>query len=142
MDKELITYLQQMEERMEKRMDARFVRVDEQFVQVNEQMDGRFAQVNEQMDGRFAEAGQGFQSLHEEVVTFRKQTAQGFEEVKDDIRGAHVSIEGLRSEVRLVAEGVANANESLERYKDEVSRDFKQADARHRDAYQNLEGRV
>lgn len=109
MDKELITYLQQMEGRMGE---------------------------------RFAETDRRIQSTREEVQTFREETAQGFKEVKDDIRGAHVAVEGLREVVRQVAEGVDNTNEILGRYKEEVSRDLTEVESRHRIAYRNLEGRV
>lgn len=95
MDREIITYLQQMEKRL----------------------DERFAQV-------------------------REETAQGFKEVKEDIRLAHVSIEDLRGDVRLVAEGVANANERLDRYREEVARHFKEVETRQRLAYQDLKGRL
>ena len=76
------------------------------------------------------------------ISLVREETAQGFKEVKEDIRGAHVAVEGLREVVRQVAEGVDNTNEILGRYKEEVSRDLTEVESRHRLAYRNLEGRV
>lgn len=77
-----------------------------------------------------------------EVAMLREDTAKGFKEVKEDIRLAHVSVEDLRGDVRLVAEGVANANERLDRYREEVARQFKEVETRQRLAYQDLKGRL
>ncbi|HEY9422096.1 MAG TPA: hypothetical protein VIW92_11835, partial [Thermoanaerobaculia bacterium] len=134
MDRELITYLQQLEERL----DQRFTRVEERFTET----DGQLQSLRKEVVTFREETAQGFAEVGSEVRRVHEEMAQGLEEVKGDIRQAHVSVEDLRGEVRQVAEGVANANERLDRYKDEVSRNFKESEARHRNGYHNLEGRV
>jgi len=120
MDKDLVTYLQQMEKRL----------------------DERFAETGRQIQALREETQQGLTEVRGGIRQVQERTAQGFKEVKDDIRGAHVLIEGLREDVRQVSDGVINVNERLDRYREEVSRQFKEVETRQRLAYQDLKGRL
>ncbi|HSY51564.1 MAG TPA: hypothetical protein VLC46_22365 [Thermoanaerobaculia bacterium] len=71
------------------RVDGRLAQIDGRFAQT----DGRFAQI----DGRFA------------------QIDGRFEHVEGSIRQVHVLIEGLDAKIELVAEGVSNVEEKLDR---------------------------
>lgn len=93
-----------------------FERVDGQFAQV----DGRFAQVDgrfEQVDGRFGK-------------------------LENEVREAHIQIEGLRGEIHQVADGVANVDEKLERHIVESRGQFDDVRALMRLSYAQLEQRI
>jgi archaellum component FlaC len=79
-------------------MTERFEQVDARFRQI----DGRF----EQIDGRF------------------KQIDGRFEQVDDKFNQVFVQIEGLRDDIKLVAEGVANVDEKLDRHARENEQQF------------------
>jgi predicted nuclease with TOPRIM domain len=74
--------------------------LDERF----QKMDARF----EQVDGRF------------ERVDGR------FEQVHDEIRQTRVEVEGLRGDLRLLAEGVMGMNEKLDRFQADVAQRFEE----------------
>lgn len=61
------------------------------------------------------------------------------EEIK---RHFGVVAEGLRSETRQIAEGVANVDEKLERFRREVQADFKEVKAMIKFSYSELDGRI
>jgi chromosome segregation ATPase len=68
---------------------------------------------------------------------------QRMEGLETGVRTAHVAIEDLRDQVRLVAaEGVANVLEQLKRYQEEVAQRFRDIEAFHRLSYQDLDLRV
>lgn len=103
MDQELIAYL---DERF-RGIDRRFQGIDEQFRELNERMDRRFDEVDrrfEQMDRRF------------------EQVDRRFEKVEESIRHTFIELEGLRGDIRQVAEGVAGVNEQLESFKKDTNR--------------------
>ena len=102
----------------------------------------QFSDFEQRIDQRFEEMTQQIGGLRGEFQAFREETSTRFDRVEDEIRHAHVSIEGLRGEVRLVAEGVANTNERLDRRMEEVTRKIDEVDSRHRSAYQSLDSRV
>jgi chromosome segregation ATPase len=78
------------------RVDGRLAQIDGRFAQT----DGRFAQI----DGRFAQIDGRF-----------AQIDGRFEHVEGSIRQVHVLIEGLDAKIELVAEGVSNVEEKLDR---------------------------
>jgi hypothetical protein len=54
-----------------------------------------------------------------------KSIDERFDRVETGVRENRVLIEGLDGKVQLVAEGVANGNESRERFQQEVAKEFK-----------------
>jgi methyl-accepting chemotaxis protein len=87
MDQELVAYL-----------ETRFNHISQQIESLREETAQRF----EQVDQRFEQVDQRFE-----------QVDQRFEQVDSAIRHTHVSIEGLRREVCIVAEGVMGVDERL-----------------------------
>jgi len=66
-------------------------------------------------------------------------TNEQIEEIK---RHFGVVAEGLRNEIRQVAEGVANVDEKLERFRREVQEEFKEVKSMIKFSYAELDRRV
>ena len=64
------------------------------------------------------------------------------EQVEEIKRHFGVVAEGLRSEIRQVAEGVANVDEKLERFRTEVKDEFKEVKAMIKFSYAELDRRM
>jgi chromosome condensin MukBEF ATPase and DNA-binding subunit MukB len=110
-------FLELLEEFSKKTLDPKFEKIDSQFAEVNsqfEKIDSRFAQI----DSRFIE--------------FRE----------DIIHQFHVISEDVISKVQLVAEGVANLNEKLDRHIDENQREHKDILAAIKFSYAELDKRM
>src|SRR5436305_1690101 len=130
MDQDLLKYLDQRFSAIDQRfneVNRRFDKIDERF----EGVDQRFSEV----DQRFQETGQQIQVVREgtaqQIQALREENAGNFREVdqrfdrlETEVRGAWISIEDLRGQVKLVAEGVSNNSERLDRHAEEVSRRF------------------
>ncbi len=102
---------------------AQFNRIDERFGKVDQRLDG--------MDQRFDRMDQRFDRMD-----------QRFDILETDVRKTWVSIEDVRGQVRLVAEGVANNNEQLGLHRVEVARRFDELEALTHNAYADLDERV
>jgi hypothetical protein len=77
--------------------------------------------------------------LREENARQFERVDQRFEKVETEIRSAYVAIEGLQSEVRLVAaDGIVNITEQLNRHRDEVSRKFGEIESLNRRVFNEL----
>jgi hypothetical protein len=70
------------------------------------------------LDQQFSSMKQGFDGQMQQL---RQEMNQRFDVVEGDVRQAHVLIEGLQGQIRLVADGIANCNEQLQRHREEVS---------------------
>ena len=115
MDQDLKVYLDEQFTRMDEqfaRMDERFEKVDERFEKVDEQ----FAR----MDERFARMDERFEKVDER-----------FEKLEDEVHRNRIVTEGLRDDLRQVADGVAANTERLEK----LQRHFE-------DSHTKLEARV
>jgi chromosome segregation ATPase len=66
------------------------------------------------LDERFGETSGQIRGLREEFAAAREETAQKFERLEEEVRHNGVEIEGLRGEIRQVADGIAVANERLD----------------------------
>jgi predicted nuclease with TOPRIM domain len=76
------------------------------------------------LDQRFRESSQQIAGLREEMTSFREETSARFERVEEAIRHTRVEVEGLRDQIRLLAEGIINFDERLERFRGEVQREL------------------
>jgi len=65
-----------------------------------------------------------------------------FDALEADVRKTWISIEDVRGQVRLVAEGVASNNEQLNQHRVEVARRFDELEALTHNAYVDLDERV
>lgn len=116
-------------------------------------LDKRFAsleqRVGDQVQTLREETAQGFSSVERQVQAFRDETQQKFsgvdqrlDNLETDVRRAYVAIEDLRDDVRLVAEGVTNVNERLDRHEENTSQRFTDLESLLRHSYEDLDTRV
>ncbi len=64
------------------------------------------------------------------------------EEIEEIKRHFDVVAEGLEHKIQLVAEGVTNVNEKLERFRQEVQEEFKEVKAMIKFSYAELDRRI
>jgi archaellum component FlaC len=124
-------FLELLNEFSKKTSDPKFEKIDNQFGEVKSQfkkIDNQFAEVNsrfEKIDGRF-------EKIESQLVEFRE----------DIIHRFHVISEDVISKVQLVAEGVANLNEKLDRHIEENERGHKDILAAIKFSYAELDRRI
>jgi chromosome segregation ATPase len=101
-------------------LDQRFREAAQQIASLRDEMNGRFEQVNgrfEQSDGRF-------------------------DRLERAIRETQITVEGLRSDVQQVAEGVIGVSERLESTRVEMAKGFDGIEERIAPFYTDLNRRV
>jgi predicted nucleic acid-binding Zn-ribbon protein len=82
------------------------------------------------------------QELREYLDKQFKSVDERFTSLEADVRHTNVVVEGLQVQIQLVAEGVANVDEKLERFKAETAEEFKDVRATIRSLYTPLDRRV
>ena len=94
------------------------------------------------LDERFKETSQ-------QIAALREDSNQRFERLEgavarneEAIHQTGVKVEGLRDEIRQVADGVAGNNERLEAFREEVAQKFEETGAMIRLSYDDLDHRV
>lgn len=123
MDQELIAYL------------------DESFRSLREYVDGRFERVEEEMRHTREEVRQ----TREEVRQTQGEVHQTQEEVRharEEIRHTQILVEGVRGDVRLVAEGTFGLDERLGFFRKEVQQEFEDVRKLIRPVYSSLDQRI
>ena len=128
MDQELIAYLEE-----------RFREVQEQFAAFREETNQQFAASREETNQQFAASRE---ETNQQFAASREETSQRFQRLEEEVRHNGVEIEGLRGEIRQVAEGVASANERLDAFQKYTAAEFKDVRASIRVPFENLDGRV
>jgi len=99
-------------------------RIDESRVETRqrfEQLEGEIRQTRTQLQGEIRQLDVKIQKLDDKV---------------------HIQLEHVRGDIRLVAEGVANVNEKLDRHIGETAREFEEVRSLTRLSYVQLEKRV
>jgi archaellum component FlaC len=129
MDKELIAYL-----------DERFRGIDERFRETSQQIQGVREETAQQIQGLREETSRQFQGLREEtarqfqgtreetarqIQELREETSHRFDQMEETIRHTDVKLEGLRDDIRQVAEGVAMVDQKLDAFRETVASEFK-----------------
>jgi chromosome segregation ATPase len=105
------------------RQDKHFARQDERLVRLDE----RVARLEERVEENSRQIGENSRQI------------MG---LKDEVRQTRVLIEGVRSDLRLVAEGVMGVSERLEAHQREMKEGFEDVKASIAPAYQRLDGRL
>ena len=138
-----------MDQDLKEYLDQHFTSIERRFQETGQQIQA----LREETSGQFQETGQQIQALREEnsgrfqetgqqIQALREETQQRFERLEDrletEIRGTHVVIEGVRDEVKFIADGVANVNEKLDRHQEDVSRKLTDIASFNQLAYQDL----
>jgi len=116
MDPELIAYL---DERF-RGIDQRFQGIDQQFQGIDEQ----FRESSQQISQRFDKLDKRLDQMDEQL------------------RLTDVRVEGLQSQIQVVAEGVAAGNETLDSFKTDVAKEFSDTRDLIKDGYKELDKRV
>lgn len=60
------------------------------------------------------EVAEQFTGVRGEIASLREETAQRFEQVEDSIRYTQITVEKMRDEIPLLAEGVSGFDEKLD----------------------------
>ncbi|MEA2694451.1 MAG: hypothetical protein QOJ16_3838, partial [Acidobacteriota bacterium] len=98
------------------------------------------------LDQRFRESAEQtakqFAAVHAEAAEFRQETADRFQQVDETARHTLVLVEGLRSNIELLAEGFGGLNERLDRIQKEVTLLPGQIKVGIEPFLKNLDGRV
>lgn len=126
MDQETKTYLDQHFARL----DERLVRQDERLARQEEYL-GRQEERMIRLEERMNENSRQIQDNSRQILG-----------LQDEVRQTRVLVEGVESNVRLVAEGVIGVTERLESFQREVKAGFEDVKASIAPAYQRLDGRV
>lgn len=113
MDQELLAYL-----------DRRFAAIDQRFQETSQRLEGQIESLRGEMNQRFQEHDRRFERLEEAV------------------RHAHVLLESLRGDNRVVAEGLMGFSDQLERHTLEVDRKLGELNAAISPVYRNLEEKM
>jgi hypothetical protein len=95
-------------------LDEQFARIDERFAKVDERFEGidqRFLGI----DQRFLGIDQRFEHMDQKLENFRQETRGRFEKLEDEVHLNRIVTEGLRDDLRQVADGVAANSEKLEK---------------------------
>jgi chromosome segregation ATPase len=127
MDQELIAYF----ERKFDEIDRRFDDVDRRFGDVDRRLDETREQQRADLD-----------AFRQEVSRQFEQVDGRFARLEADVRQTNVALEGQRGEIQLVAEGVANVNEKLERFRDENAKEHEEIRSLIKGSYSDLDQRV
>ena len=110
----------------------------------------RFEQLEKDLAGRIdesrVETRQRFEQLEGEIRQTRTQLQGEIRQLDVKIQKlddkVHIQLEYVRGDIRLVAEGVANVNEKLDRHISETAREFEEVRSLTRLSYVQLEKRV
>ena len=117
--------------------------------EITQGLQGFHEETTQQLQGLREETTQQITSLRGELTAFRGETNQRFEQidgrferVEESIRHTQISVEGLRHDIQLVAEGVVGNQEALEAFRAEVAKEFKEVRATQSLNFSELDRRV
>ena len=131
MDPELIAYL-----------DERFRGIDERFRETSQQIQGLREETAQQIQGLREETAQQIQGLRKETSERFDKVDQRLGQMDEQLRLTDVKVEGLRDNIKQVAEGVAAGNEKLGSFKNDVAKEFSDTRDLIKDGYKELDRRV
>ena len=101
-------------------------------------LDERFRGIDE----RFRETSQQIQGLREETSERFDKVDERLDQMDEKLRLTDVRVEGLQSQIQVVAEGVAAGNEKLDAFKKDVAKEFSDTRDLIKDGYRDLDKRV
>jgi predicted nuclease with TOPRIM domain len=124
----------------ESRTEARqhFEQLEGEIRQTRTQLEGKIHQLDDKihtLDGKVHTLDDRVQKLDDRVHTLDDRV----QKLDDKI---HIQLEYVRGDIRLVAEGVANVDEKLDRHIGETAREFEEVRSLTRLSYVQLEKRV
>ena len=141
MDPELISYLDQRFREMSLQNEAQHRETRQEVANLRKEMNERF----EQADARFVRIEIRLDQIEERVENVETrlgQVAERIREVDDRVHLTQISVESLRSDLRVVAEGVMSNDEKIVTLREEVSRKLDDLGITIRQTYQDMGDRV
>ena len=98
------------------------------------------------LDQRFRESNEHTANLREEmtrqIASLREETFRRFDRTDEAIRHTRVEVEGVRGEVRLLAEGIASVEEKMASFRQQVAGDIDNVRTLIRPAYSSVDDRL
>ena len=136
MDQELVAYLDRMSQQIIEGVRGEMSQqIDGLRGEVSQQIDGLRGEVSQQIDGLRGEVSQKIDGLRGEMDEFR-------EEVRQENRHTRVLMEGMRSDIQLMAEIAMDTRELFKRHESEVERRLEEMKALIPLPYKDLNTRV
>ena len=132
----------------ESRLETRqlFKQLDGELQQTRAQLENEIRQTGAQLDDKIEQTRAQLQSEIHQLDDKIHKLDDKIHKLDDKIHKlddkVHIQLEYVRGDIRLVAEGVANVNEKLDRHVDETAREFDDVRALTRLSYVQLEKRV
>ncbi|MFL6194554.1 MAG: hypothetical protein ACJ75H_10310 [Thermoanaerobaculia bacterium] len=126
----------------EERLQGEIVGLRGDLRSTEERLQGEIVGLQGEMGGLRGDLRSTEERLQGEIIGLREETAERFDRVETDVRHTNILVESLAGDIRLVAEGVDNANERLDRAQKENAREFQETRSEIRRAYSDLDGRV
>ena len=123
MDPELVSYL-----------DGRFGSLDERFAYIDQRFDA--------IDRRFDSIDQRFESVDRRFDTMERRQDATDARLEDTRRHLGILIKNLDGRIQLVAEGVINVDQKIDRVRDELKAEIGEVKALLRVSYSDLDRRV
>ncbi len=99
-------------------------------------------ETREFLDKKFDKIDKKFDKIDKKFDTIDEKFNTIDEKFEENKRYFGVVAEGLRNEIRQVAEGVANVDENLDRFRKEVQGEFKEVRALIKFSYAELDQRI
>lgn len=112
--------------------------LEEQFARAEQRTAEQFAQAEQRVAEQFGQVAEQFAEVRTQLGTMNARS----DRMEASIRQTQVLVEAVRSDVRLVAEGVMGLNERLEVFQEATAKNFKKIEASIAPYYEELNGRV
>jgi archaellum component FlaC len=141
MDQDLIDYLDRRFSSLEQRVGQQIQTLREETSQRFDGVDQRLDKVDQRLGGvdqRLDKVDQRLGGVDQRLGG----VDQRLESLETDVRRAYVAVEDLRDDLRLVAEGVTNVNERLDRNEENASQRFQDIESLIQQSHQDLDIRV
>lgn len=141
MDQELISYFDQRFREMSLQNEAQHRETRQEIAGLRKEMNERFEQVETRIVRIEIRLDQ-IEERVEKVETRLGQVAERIREVDDRVHLTQISVEDLRSDLRMIAEGVMSNDEKIITLREEVSRMLNEMGVTIRQTYQDMGDRV
>lgn len=105
-------------------------------------LEKQFGESAQQIARLREETGQQFASLREETAQQFAETNRRFEGVEDSIRYTQITVEQMRDEIQLLAEGVSGFSEKLDTVRTELKAEIGEVRDLLRLSYSDLNRRI
>jgi chromosome segregation ATPase len=127
---------------LRERTDGQFSDLRSETRQQLEEVRGEISGLRERTDGQFSGLSQQFSSLSQQLASFREETNVRFSRVEEEIRHAHVLIEGQHGDIRLLAEGMSVFTGKLDDLRTELKEEISGVRSLLHTSYRDLDRRV